>query len=588
MALAIPLWAVIVIPTVGVLFLFFLLTVLRLRRRPSRLSQHDDIIEEEPQTMARYKVRRGRMVPASWNVSLTGSMFGMHQFQNLEEDNLTGGRRMTRSRSPFSFFSDRSRKNRSMLSFTPSEKSRNLDDIGTTTPTRENNREFLNNVDQAFLSKVPAAKVAPIPRSRTGTTIESGGKRKVKPGAIPQRTSSYRERTFQAQRHPHDTLSRVLSPIQASPRDSPHTVPKSPLSAATTLAGHTSPETAVSSSSAGKDSRSKVVGTPSPLNPRSAWLQSVNDPSGNQTSPEETSQRPTSPELTKSNAKVSSSTLKDGTTSSTPPEKSKNFRSQASLPPNNLTPPSSSSKSQSKFVDVPTPHADQTDLSSATTTSRAPSRNVVRPKTTFDSSSRPKTSSSVEDPASSFSDATRPKSSYFPRQKSSSTVRPTSTAPPAPPPKSTSAAQNRPSSSVTTKSRPFTNTTSLISLSSDFTIASAHPTSVLHVKTPPNQSSSVSSPQAQSVPSRQPPPLPSLPNPTSAPTPPKDDAAPITGGESNWRPPSAWDKSKFEKETDRSAVRKSSIGLGGVEVGVTKKGSVLRKKSLKGSALMKP
>lgn len=585
MALAIPLWAVIFIPTMGVVILFFSFTAMWFRRRSSRLSQHGDDLEGETQTTARYRVRRGRMVPASWNVSLTGSMFGLHQFQNLEEDNLTGGRRMTRSRSPFSFFSDKSRKNRSMLSFTPSEKSRNLDDIGATTPTRENNREFLNNVDRAFLSKIPAAKVAPLSRSQTSTTSDSGRKRKGRPAPIPHRSSSQRDRTFQAQRHPPDTLSRVLSPIQASPRDSPHTLPKSPMSVSTSLVGHTSPETARFNSSAEKEARVKVIGTPSPLNPRSAWLQSPSESAGGQFSTKQSSQRPTLSARSHSSRNTISPLIRNEETSSRPTKKPAPSSAEATLPPSTSS-SSSSAKARTKSMGASTPRPSPEHLIRSTTGNYA----SPRPKTTYDSSSRPKTSSSADSAELQSLETIRPKSSYSPRSKSSSTLRPNSIAPPAPPPKPTPFINDRPTSSLTAISRPFTARTSIASMSSDFTIASAHPTALLHVQSPNIQASSVSSPQLLSIPSRQAPPLPSLPKTAPAVPTLREDAHHTVGGESHWRPPSAWDNSKLEKEkeADRGVKRKSSIGLGAnVEVGISKKGSVLRKKSLRAPGPMR-
>ncbi|KAL9623518.1 MAG: hypothetical protein Q9160_002199 [Pyrenula sp. 1 TL-2023] len=490
-------------------------------------------------------------------------MFGLHQFHTLEEDNLTGVPRLARSRSPFSFFSDRPRKNRSMLSFTPSEKTRNLDDIGRHTPTRENNREFLENVDQAFLSKVPTAKVMPISRSTTSGMAESGSRRKARPSPIPHRSSSQRDRTMDAQRHPSDTGPRVLSPILASPRDSPHTLPNSSLSGSTTLAGHSSPETVFSKGSA--------ANVPSPLNPQSAWLRSSSQDKGTRAPASQVSGRSTSPATGR---QFSASTTP---TTGRPIEKPKNSRPDV---------PSSLSRSTSSTSAVRTAPLSRPDGENLSRPPRnihtATSLDATRPKSTFETPSRPKTSSSAGSLGLTTSHSARPKSSYNPRPKNGSTLLPTSIAPPAPPPKPTTPTNDRPISSFTTKSRPLT-TASFASLSSDFTIASAYPTPILHVQPSLNQAASVPPLPTTSITrprSPSPPPLPTTSIP-SAPASREDNALGSRGGESHWKPPSAWENVK--PDADKTVHRKSSLGPGAnVEVGVTKKGSVLRKKSLKG------
>lgn len=563
MALAIPLWAAIVIPTGFMVFLVFASIIYGLRHSKGRRSSQDDGTDEESPTIARYKLRRGRMVPASWNVSLTGSMFGLHQFHTLEEDNLTGGPKLARSRSPFSFFSDRPRKNRSTLSFTPSEKTRNLDDIGRHTPTRENNREFLENVDQAFLSKVPTAKVVPVSRSKTSGLANSGSRRKARPSPIPHRSSSQRDRTMDAQRHPPDTGLRALSPILASPRDSPHTLPNSSLSGSTTVAGHSSPETVLSKGSA--------TNVPSPLNPQSAWLRSSSQVSGTRVPASQVSGRSTSPETGRQSSKSTTITTYKSL------EKPKSSRPDVPSPLSR----SASSTSAARAAPMSRPNKEN-----PSTTPRsihtATSLDATRPKSTFETLSRPQTSSSAGISELTASPSARPKSSYQPRQKNSSILGSMSIAPPAPPPKPTIPTNDRPISSFTTKSRTLT-TASFASLSSDFTIASAYPTPIFHVQpslnqaaaAPPMPTSSFARPRSPS-----PSPLPT----TSVPLAPasrEDNAPGSKGGESRWKPPSAWENVK--SDADKTVHRKSSLGLGAnVEVGVTKKGSVLRKKSLRG------
>jgi len=156
MHLAVPVWVIIVVVVVGVALI--LLATLIIRCVACRAAPYDretltgDGEDDEYGPTRKVVVRRGRIVPASWNMSLTASMlFGdkARSHQDLEE---TGGRR---SRSPFGMFltsHDRVGSPHSQMSQAKIRRQ----------STRQGNMELLNDVDENFLKRTPDATVTEV------------------------------------------------------------------------------------------------------------------------------------------------------------------------------------------------------------------------------------------------------------------------------------------------------------------------------------------------------------------------------------------------------------------------------------------
>lgn len=111
-----PLWVYIVIISVGSILLLVILAV-ALRcwviRRNARRNQEMNTLTGGP--IRRVTLRRGRVVPSSQHLSLTGSKFGMRQFGMLADNEST----MTGRRSPFEWWStimDRSQSRQDRMS----------------------------------------------------------------------------------------------------------------------------------------------------------------------------------------------------------------------------------------------------------------------------------------------------------------------------------------------------------------------------------------------------------------------------------------------------------------------------------------
>ncbi|KAL9110790.1 MAG: hypothetical protein Q9227_004782 [Pyrenula ochraceoflavens] len=515
-----PLWLIIVIPIVSILVLVTACVgIWAWRRYRQQVIEYVEDGDDEGQ-MARYKVRRGRMVPASWNVSLTGSMFGLGQFQSLEEDNLTGGNR-TRSRSPFGIFTgDRPRRNRSLLSMTLSEKSKGFDDNvnrGVTSPTREHNRELLANVDEAFLSKVPPAKIAPLSRNQSFETTENHKRKRTKSNkpaaAVPRRSSSSRSSNPNPQQalNIKNPVARVLSPIQASPRESPHSSQraKSPLSFSTTL------EDANRRSSGNLRPGSKS------LDPRAHGRTSVSPLAMGSSTPEPPK---SAPEAHSHEDSLQSSWLQSSTSLAPRPKPS-----ESSL---QLENPNISRGSRPKSVSA------RPKTSDATSRSAQPS-SIARPKTSGFltlSDTPPPTPPKTDSP-------TRPKAST---SVTTTTTTTTTTIPaqagplksPASLPRPVSAVRSNPSLRPT--SRPLTAASFAPSdLSSTFTLGLAQETPMYKVPPPLPNSDYYPSPLPPL-----PPPLPplSLSTTTTAPPPPPPTKPHQQHLPSNWSPPESWEK----------------------------------------------
>jgi hypothetical protein len=98
-----PLWVYIVLITVGSLLLLATIAVsLRCWVLRRRATKHNEFDSYTGGPMRRVTVRRGRVVPTSQHLSLTGSKFGMRQFGQLadNESTVTGSGR----RSPFEWW----------------------------------------------------------------------------------------------------------------------------------------------------------------------------------------------------------------------------------------------------------------------------------------------------------------------------------------------------------------------------------------------------------------------------------------------------------------------------------------------------
>ena len=109
-----PIWVYIVLIAVGSI-LVLVTTAVALRcwvlRRNAKRHQESESLTGGP--MRRLTVRRGRVVPTSQHLSLTGSKFGMRQFGQLADSEST----MTGRRSPFEWWNtimDRSQSRQDM------------------------------------------------------------------------------------------------------------------------------------------------------------------------------------------------------------------------------------------------------------------------------------------------------------------------------------------------------------------------------------------------------------------------------------------------------------------------------------------
>ena len=105
---SLPAWVFIIIIAVGSLCIIITVAlIIRCSVIKRRAKRHSTVIDQGP--MRRMTVRRGRMVPASNYLSLTGSRFGLNQFDDNET--LKSGRK-----SPFEWFGSTSKKQQDEMS----------------------------------------------------------------------------------------------------------------------------------------------------------------------------------------------------------------------------------------------------------------------------------------------------------------------------------------------------------------------------------------------------------------------------------------------------------------------------------------
>ena len=149
----IPVWVIIVTAVVGAAL--FLLAILIVRCVLTRSEPYDretltgDGYGDDDQPTRKVVVRRGRIVPAAWNLSLTASTLFGDRFGSHQELDETGGRR---SRSPFGMLMrshDRPGSSHSQMSEVRKKRF----------TTRQGNMELLNDVDETFLKRTPDSPV---------------------------------------------------------------------------------------------------------------------------------------------------------------------------------------------------------------------------------------------------------------------------------------------------------------------------------------------------------------------------------------------------------------------------------------------
>ena len=152
-----PLWAYILIISIGsILLLVTVAITLRcwvLRRNAKR--HHDpDSLTGGP--MRRVTLRRGRVVPTSQHLSLTGSKFGLRQFGMLAENEST----MTGRRSPFEWWNNMLERSSSrhdqMSQIETGSISMRPTSRGTTIAAR---RELLHGIPTQIAEKEPITRV---------------------------------------------------------------------------------------------------------------------------------------------------------------------------------------------------------------------------------------------------------------------------------------------------------------------------------------------------------------------------------------------------------------------------------------------
>ena len=194
---SLPTWVFIIIIIVGSLcILITVALIIRCCVIKRRVKRNSSVIDQGP--MRRMTVRRGRMVPAANYLSLTGSRFGLNQFD--DNDTLKSGRK-----SPFDWWSSvKEKKQNDEMSHAERGRSGSVGDIYT-------RREFAQSTSSLASEKEPVATTEEIEPSFPSPT------------ALPS-PSSTRQGSFSRPFNPRAASSfmhsRNLSMIEES---SPHT-----------------------------------------------------------------------------------------------------------------------------------------------------------------------------------------------------------------------------------------------------------------------------------------------------------------------------------------------------------------------------